>query len=95
MTGPSEIEYRVAREQWHVEMAYAASCEIVASRHLEFARRCGDYNIAAVDIGTIEPKRETEFAVTKLSEVVALEPSRGFSDGVVFFQTNKVRAASA
>lgn len=46
----SEIEFRVALEQWHVDMAYAATCENAASRHLEFARRCADYRIAAVDI---------------------------------------------
>lgn len=46
----SEIEYRVALEQWHVDMAYAAPCDIVASRHLELARRCTDYRIAAIDI---------------------------------------------
>lgn len=67
MNGSSEIEYRVALEQWHVDMAYAASCEIVAIRHLELARRCSDYRIAAADIGKIDVKLNANLEIAKLS----------------------------
>ena len=47
---PSEIEYRAARELWHLEMAVAARSPEAAERHTEIARRYADYGEAVVDI---------------------------------------------
>lgn len=52
MTGLSEIEYRVARELYHLDLATRAASDAVARRHHEAARRCGDYSYP---LSAIEP----------------------------------------
>lgn len=39
-----EVEYRVAREAWHIAQALAASTEVIASSHMKFARLYGNYS---------------------------------------------------
>ena len=50
MTGVSEIEYRIARELYHLDMASKAKNDAAARRHHESARRCSDYNYPLADI---------------------------------------------
>lgn len=50
MGGVSEVEYRVARELYHLDLATRANSIAAARRHAEFARRCGDYRYPVADI---------------------------------------------
>lgn len=46
----SEVEYRVARELYHLDLATRANNLAAARRHAEFARRCGDYRYPITEI---------------------------------------------
>lgn len=50
MSGVSEVEYRVARELYHLDRAKQATSLAAARHHAELARRCGDYRYAITDI---------------------------------------------
>ncbi|TRW18238.1 hypothetical protein [Glacieibacterium frigidum] len=53
----SEIEYRVAREAYHLDMATKAGSDAVARRHHEAARRCADYSypLSAIEPAPLRP----------------------------------------
>lgn len=54
MTGVSEVEYRVAREIYHLNQATRARDLAAARRHAEMARRCFDYRYPVTEIEAVE-----------------------------------------